>query len=147
MFDHTLLNRRCSKGCRLKRQESENIPVVPEEALATGSNFLKPESIQQKDGSTIRLKLGQRINFTIQGSHTESTYNNKKIYNVPVTSKETGDGAFPLNKTNMGYLAEKLSKNSDSWKNHSFDGVVLQQKNPQTNAPVLSWTIDKDTIK
>lgn len=123
------------------------MPQVPQDALATGSNFLKAEAIAQEDGSVVRLKLGQRIAFSVTGAHIGSEYNGDKIYNVPVTSKETRDGSFPLNKTNMGYLVEKLGGNSDSWKGHSFDAVVIQQKNPKTQVPVLSWTIDKDTIK
>ena len=111
------------------------IPQIPDEALATGSNFLKP--------ANLGLKMGDRISFTILGAHTEA----KGIYNLPVTSERTKEGSFPLNKTNMGYVARKLGKNSDSWKDHKFDAIVVPQKNPQTNTPVLSWSVDEDSVK
>lgn len=76
-----------------------------------------------------------------------NTVENKPVFSIPVTSKETGEGQHPLNKTNMGYLATVLGDNSDSWANHGFDSVVVPQKNPNTNQQVLSWSIDKDSIK
>lgn len=115
------------------------MPQVPQEALASGAKFLKPDSLG--------MKVGDRITFEIRGGHSTGDYNGKKVYSLPVTSGKSGDGEFPLNKTNFGYLTAKLGMNSDTWKGHKYDGVCIPQKNPQTSAPVLSWTIDVDSIK
>lgn len=102
------------------------------------------------------MKVGDRVQFTITAPHKSSTFNqntgngqtSKTTYGLPVKSSKTKEGElFPLNKTNFGYLAAKLGMNSDTWTGHIFDGVVIPQKNPNTSAPVLSWTIDVDSIK
>jgi hypothetical protein len=117
----------------------KTIPQIPQEAQASGAKFLKPESLS--------MKIGDRLSFTIRAAHSTGDYNGKKVYSLPVTNSKTGDGEFPLNKTNMGYLVKKLGDNSDGWLKHTFDAVCIPQKNPNTSAPVLSWTIDIDSIK
>ena len=97
--------------------------------------------------TTLGMKIGDRITFTITKSHTQGSYNGKSVFSLPVKSEKTGAGEFPLNKTNMGYLVNKLGGNSDTWVSHTFDGVCIPQKNPQTSQPVLSWTIDTESIK
>lgn len=122
------------------------MPEIPQEALATGSKFLKP--------ATMNLKVGARVHFTISAPHVESAgtgqQSGKTLRSLPVSYQEGKDrreGSFPLNKTNMSYIAKALGNNSDTWVGASFDAIVLPQNNPNTSQQVLSWTIEIDSIK
>lgn len=91
--------------------------------------------------------MGATITFRVRAPHKTNSYEGKPIYSLPVTSEKTGDGEFPLNKTNMSYLVAALGDNSDKWTGASFDATALPQRNPQTKAQILSWSIIKESIK
>ena len=131
----------CRTVCKTVHRSVKTIPTIPKEAQASGANILKPTNYAALQ------KIGSRVRLRITKPHVVNTVENKNVFSVPVKSDITGEGQLPLNKTNMGYLAQKLGDNSDTWVDHEFEAVVVPQKNPNTGAQVLSWSIDKDSIK
>ena len=133
------------------RRKKTTMPNIPQVALAKGGKFLKPASM-----GYLPRDIGRRLLFTITAPHEESQQgegdNARTLRSLPVSAKDaqTGtatDGLFPLNKTNMGYLVQKLGDNSDTWKGHTFEAVIVNQNNPTTSQQVLSWSLISETIK
>lgn len=111
------------------------MPKLPQEAL---SSVLKPGK-----GVYAKLKIGDKVHFTITGPHKVSIGN---LFSIPVKDSDGNTGNFSLNKTHAGMFSEVFGENTDDWVKVSFTAIVVPQNNPQTNVQVKSWNVDRDSI-
>ena len=104
------------------------------------ANILKP--------AKLGLKVADKVQHTFSGPHAFGGKDN--LPSVPVSmilpNGKDEKGSYPLYQTHKRMLADKLGKNSDSWKGSKFSAAVIPQNNPQTKGQVLSWAIDPDSI-
>ena len=109
---------------------------IAKEILESAGNFIKPSAQEPP------LKLGSIHPFTI----TADVQNNGNLYSVPVRWSK-GEGSYSLNKTALKTMAKVLGDETKDWIGSSYDSMVVPQRNPQTEAQVLSFTILSDSIK
>ena len=109
---------------------------IAKEILESAGNFIKPSAQEPP------LKLGSVHAFSI----AEDVQQNGNLYSVPVTWAK-GSGSYSLNKTALKTIAKVLGDETKEWIGGTFDSMVVPQRNPQTGAQVLSFTVLADSIK
>lgn len=112
----------------------ENSPVIPKEALPKSSTILK--------AAKMNLTVGSRKHFKI----TAPTTTNEGLYSIAVKDG-VQEGTFPLNKTNLEVLCDRLGMDSDQWIDAEFDGLVVPTKNAKDQTPTLGWFIIRESVK